>query len=1490
MRESDADSSLARDLPRLARQTWRIAWFTLIIGGTLVACDGAGCGSGCGSEGFEQRPFPDEHADRTIERAGQIRVTDTGLTFLESEIPNIITEVLPNGLNFCVPKTSASGADICVDSTCQNGSAGCQFDFNLADTALTPDPSDTIEVGVTVGGVDEDIPFDALGGECVAHLHEPGESSDTATEIDASVPITFTVQQDSPTRKVQIELGTVDADISESALAIDIDARSGGWSEVVCGGADIDFVKGLIRGELESQFKDRINSAVQQAADQQLCRKCGDMATACPAGSSCQPLDSGANDAVEVCQWDNQDDCVGRALGLEGEFSIGELIGQPHEPQQSNIDTMLTAADHAEVVSGGLDLAMREGAVPNPTSNCVPSTKSTRPDLDDVSLTSSILSNTKPDSSDSFMVGLGLHDRGIDYALWSMWASGGLCLKVGSDFNSLLSTSSLGLFLTEIQELSPNGAPLFLRFSPQTPPTVELGENNITSMDDMRSIEDPLVTLNWEDLDIHFYVYGQNRFFRMFTLRTDITFPIGLATDGPSTVVPVVGDIQSAADNIRVRNDRLITASESSLRDLLPTLLGTIGPELSNRVVQPFDLPSFFGYRVALDQDDITSVDDGSFLALYADFMRVSNLRAISDPPAPKLKISEMRVSREGEIPQPRFDVALTAAPSLQTPAADTTYLWRLNEGLWHEFDPGSDPSTLTIDHPVLALQGTHELEVKARRRGSADSTWSPSTTRQLSVDLGPPTIADLSIDRPDAAESTTRLTFDLSDAVASEDALHVRMRWRSTDGEASGGSWTGWRDASSLPAEGVSLANLPGWSADSVPGQRIRLDIQAKDPAGHETTETTTVKLTEQQVTASGGQSSATGCRSTGSDSSTPPWGHLMFMVLGILSLIRRRHSTSHGTQSSRSRLLPIAGAVVLVGAAVCLAGCPDSSSQGPCDGNCQAWETCEGGVCAPETCSSAEDCAGDAHCREGQCWPCTSECGSGEYCCHESASCESLPDPCSDTSCDPGFEPTVSESADINTSTCKATGGACECTEKPPIDLAWYGSHVDADVHDGIRAVASYNQAFGDLQIGILDNSLEPTWYLPDGVPDEGTVVAAPSGPRGGIEDEGEDVGTHTSLAIDDAGRLHVFYRHEETGALTYARAQTNPDEQRGLETEILDDIDSSGTDNAMFTATAIRDGTVHALYSVREVENDQGQLRSQIRSVSFPVDTPFDQLDPAPAVVFDSPPHNPCGAGCDGEEVCFEASGACAMPDDTCGSGDGDGSCDAEGSACQAGTCEPVYTEPSGTGHPLMTGVHTELHVTPDGGLLAVFFDNIREQIGWMNAPAEGDWGEPTFMSEPSGPYADGTLDDDGNLHLAYMDPETRELRYRRTSGVETAQPETDGQIHDGIRTGAARSTARIGHNVRIWLDDNTPHTVFHDPTDHALLEASREPDGSWVTSALATPEEGGAYTGARGFYATGAQSGPDSNAAGIAVEQIIDQTADRPQAELEFHALP
>jgi hypothetical protein len=1445
----------------------------------LFACSGDACGSGCASQGFEQRPFPDEHAEKTMPQAGQVRVTDTGLTFLESEISNIINQVLPGGLNFCVPETSASGADICVASTCNSGQSGCQFDFTLENTSITPEPTETLNISVTIGDVDEDISFDALGGECVAHLHEPGADSDVATSIDAEVPISFTEQTSSPTNDVQIQLGTVQADISESAVAIDIDPRTSDFGdELVCGGADIGFIKGLIRGELESRFKDRINSAVQQAVDQQLCKQCGDMQTSCPSGSSCEPLNPDADQPTQACLWDDKDGCVGRALGLEGKLSLGKLIGGPHEPESSTIEAMLTAADHAEVAQGGLDIGMRVGAVPTPTRRCVPDTKSTRPSFDAVDLSDAILSNTKPNASESFMVSLGLHERGLEYALWSVWASGGLCVRIGSDFNRLLNTNSLGLLLSAIKDLPRQTAPLFLRLSPQTPPDVELGDNNVTSMNDMRSIEDPLLTLNWDDLDLHFYTYAQNRYVRMFTIRTDFSLPVGLATDGPSTVVPVVGSIDSAANNIRVRNADLLDTSDESIRSLLPTLLSAAGSQLTSSLVQPFELPSFFGYRIALEQDDITSVDNNTMVALYADFMRASTLRAMPRPRAPLVQIDEMTVDRTEPVPRPTVSLEVVSPRRLSAPG-QTTYMWRLNDGPWHEFAPASDDSTLTIDSPILALQGEHTLELKARRRGSSDSSWSPATTKTLPIDLGPPTI-DVTTHRPDQPDEVVRLGANIEDAVADREQIDVRYRWRAPDDDTRTGRWSSWRPADTIPDEGISLPSLPDWSTANVAGSRISIELQAKDPEGYKRTRSTTLKLTESTANTAERDDTAgptTGCASAPADRPGGPWGTFGLLAIGLLGLLV--HRTRRPAAASCANF---GAAIVLVAGAALLSGCPGSSSQGPCNGSCGAWESCEGGVCTPTPCSSAEDCPETARCRQGQCWPCANECGSSEYCCHETASCKSMPDPCSDTSCDPGFEATVSDSPQVDASTCSASGGACECTEKPPLDLQWYGRHASADTNAGVRAVAAYNREFGDLQVGLIDDSLEATWYVPDGVPADGTTVAAPSGPRGGIQENGEDVGTHTSVAIDEAGRLHLFYRHEETGALTYARAQTTND---GLSSQVLDDIDAAGSGNGRFTATAIRDGVVHALYSVAAVENDDGQMRTHIRTVSFPVDASLDQLDPAPTVVFDSQPHNPCGNECSGDAVCLTESDSCATPDTNCGNS----SC-SDGFACRAGECASIYQPPEHPDYPLMTGLHTEVSVTPNNTLLAVFFDNVRERVGWISRPTDGEWSQPTFLQMPSGPYADATVGEDGKLHIAYMDLETRALRYRRTSGIDSRRPEIDERIRSSIRTGDERLTARIGHNVRIWLKDGTPHALFHDPTQHDLATASRDPDGTWSATPVATPNTGGSYSGARGFYSTMVPSSADGAVSGFAVEQVINQQSSPPGAHLQFHALP
>ena len=48
---------------------------------------------------------------------------------------------------------------------------------------------------------------------------------------------------------------------------------------------------------------------------------------------------------------------------------------------------------------------------------------------------------------------------------------------------------------------------------------------------------------------------------------------------------------------------------------------------------------------------------------------------------------------------------------------------------------------------------------------------------------------------------------------------------------------------------------------------------------------------------------------------------------------------------------------------------------------------------------------------------------------------------------------------------------------------------------------------------------------------------VVAGPTGPRGGVETPGVDVGLYTSIAVAPSGDLHVAYHGAEPGSLYYA-----------------------------------------------------------------------------------------------------------------------------------------------------------------------------------------------------------------------------------------------------------------------------------------------------------------------------------------------------------------
>jgi MYXO-CTERM domain-containing protein len=1472
-----ARRSLGRLVPR---STLLVVLASLVLG----ACSG----EGCDCNGFQQQEFPSEHNDVTVPRSGQVRLTDTGMTFLEQQVPNILREALPNGLNFCIPKTSPERADVCHVSQCDSGQTGCQLNLSIEDVSIrTASQEDELLVDVTVGMLNEKIPFDydlifGATANCQADLHKDNAGNDVPGTIDATIPLRFPVDQQSPTRDVSLEIGQIATDLND--LGIDIDGRGGFGNTAACETADT-VVKPFARGQIEDQLVSELNAAVRNAVREERCRACGDDQPACPMASSCQDFNDGE---AQYCAWDadDRDGCVRKPLGVEGRLVLDSLLGDFMEPEAANVDLMAKAADTADVADGGLNLGMRAGFQYDKLRDCAPATPDTRPSLSPIPPSSKIFTNAQPGSGDSFMIGLGLHKNAVEQMAWSTWASGATCLKVGTSFSDMLTTESLSLFLSSLEKLTNRSAPVFLRVAPQTAPSVELGPNTITETEDGYQLDDPLLTIDWSDLDLHFYAFVQDRYVRLYTTRLDVELPVGLTTDGMGSLVPVVGDLEAAVKNIRVRNRGILAEDEETLRGIVPQLLSAALPRITGSLSDPIELPTFFGYRVAVDQEDITSVDNNQFIALYANLKYVGNagqsLVARLEPDIRETNVDVSPTGR-GDIRRPEVELIVGARRVRGGPVAadQLEYSYRVDNGFWSMY---SKKPTMTLDAPVLALPGEHRIQVRARVPGTPGTASRPVETR-VTIDYQPP---ELRLERD---ENAKHIVLEGDDIVDPDEALQYRYRIEESGGELT--SWSAWSDDNTLELEALD-----------VDGDSFRVMAQVRDTSGYvgESTETFEAPVNGEGRTGVDGESDTAnsgapqpgGCGVAGG-SAPGSSGGLLVGLLAIVGVFFRRRSRSAWLSA------------ILLALLVASSGCnedvgsrnstPDAGDSGQCTPACQPWETCENETCVPEGCESGDACGGEAtcvdgSCREAQCQTdsdcdcesdqegicmngmcrcqdfCADGCGDGQYCCYAEDSCKPIPDPCQGKSCDPGYKPEVQSRGTPDNKECTIDGAACECVEKDPIELRWYGQYASSDANDEVTAVSAYNRFYGDLMVGTLGDELEPTWYTPDGVPEDGEIVAAPSGPRGGTDERGDDVGTHTAIAVDDSGSLHVFYRSEESDALKYARGRDEGDGYSFATTEI-----DAEQDTGYYTSTLVREGVVHAVYGVPEapVEIDGEQMTgSQIRHVSFPTDTPVDQLAVEPETLHAAPPPSPCNTCADGQK-CVEASAECRETTSDCEG------CE-DGQACFDGECRGIYQRPELPAHRLMTGLYNRLAPTDDG-LFILFYDHINRRIGWTTGTT-GDWQQPTYLEGETGPYADVAFDSNGDRHIVYMDPGAQSLKYRG--------PDADGDevVDDGVRNGSDEYLqAQIGQNVRLWIDDSgTPRVVYQDATTHELHRAERTGADSWSTTALRGPGSIENYEGARGFFT--ATPAPSTD---IVVEHVIDQQAEPAEAHLDFTSM-
>lgn len=1445
--------SVVRRLSRAPFEVGRhFSWLMAAIC-LLPAC---GSSSGCGCDGFEARDFPSQHYDKTLPQGAQVHLTPTGAQFIEQNAATLIEQAVPGGLNFCLPKDTSSNPALCfedrngVQPLCDDGSEGCQVPLNLSAVKLRMVaaagepviPDDTMVVEVTLSDINATIPFEYKGVpligdiKCDITLHKQGEPVTVPGSAKAKLPIRFVVNQAAPLKDVQIELGELDVDLSD----LGIRPQGGGKCTL------IEVIEPLVRPALEDRLlKPEINKLVQSLVNENLCRSCADDASSCPAGSTCED-----RDGAQVCQYSNNQECVPALLGMEGRVQLGTLLAGFTQTPGANMDLSLRLADFARANDKGLTLAMRSGFQPGAYAQCVPvdPTPAGRPSFEKIPITNTLRANVKPGTSQPFMLGIGLHKRVIEHALWSVWGSGATCLAVDSSLSDLLATSTFGLFLPSLKTISDNEKrALFMQITPQRAPEVVLGTNNVSLSGDQYTVNDGLFSLDWKDLDIHVYGFVQDRYARLFTLRVDVLLPVALVPEeGALRLVP--GELDGAIQNVRPINIALLSESAEAINGIVPQIVNLALPMLAGSLEQTIEVPELFGFQLDLQAGDITSIDEKQMIAIFA------NLKPAPATPAPLVAGTETVIHRvitrqpealkPGEVGQPTLDVdvlGLVQGQEFSASGQRFEYSWRLNRGMWSQY---TTATRLSISQPVLALPGEHVVEVRARQVGQPATTDPTPAMQKVVLDTLPP---ELSIERDGAI-----VTLKGQDIVDGPGDL--QYRWRAH----AHGTVTDWTDWSTKATVNLDAQGLPS---------PMRMEAEVRDRAGLIARDEQTIRyaaptpklgVVTTNRPAEGG--SAFGCAAAGGSGRAPSGGGLGLLgMLGVGVFLRRR----------RRALTKIAALVGLLATASVTTGCGKDDvtpKNKACSPACEDGFTCEDGVCMPPPCDDGEcntscgvgkagmcDASGKCVCAD----LCADGCGEGTYCCFGEDACKPVPDPCAGKVCDPGFQPEVSAAGTPNSETCQLDGGRCDCVSMPPLPLGYHGRYLSVARGGGKAVIAAYNQTYGDLMVGALDASLEPTWTFVDGVPD-GDIEGALDGPRGGVKDRGPKTGTHTAVAVDSAGVSHVFYRDEDAKTLRYARG----DAASGMfELTTLDDQGDTG----LYTQARFEGGKVHVVYLAQTVALDGGGFASQLRYLSFEPSVAVKDVNVAsiaPEIVAQGDAVNPCGDTCERSEICVIATGQCAASTDDCGE------C-GDGLTCVSGSCEQVYNSRGIIELTRAVGLYPDLSINAEGPLV-VYYDHTQKTVAWSQRSADGAWSMPRQVGQPSGPYASGMRDAAGVLHLAYMDTSSYQLVYEQVDqGVREV-------IDNGLRDTASEwLLTRTGDDVTLLVgDDGKVRAIYHDATLQQLKVASRLGPNQWGTGKLTEP--GAQWTGAHGYYAGLFRD----SATPLAFEYVI-QTREEPQ---------
>ena len=677
---------------RLVLGTWFLFW--------LLACQTNSCSC------VTPVQTPMDESDMVFD-AVQMRLTPSAFDFLEANLPNLFASAMQDGLEFQVPPTHQEfdaglftmSLDICRD--------GCILTADIQQATLSRvDPNvlhldALLDLSGTIyldGDVECDVPI---------HIHQKPLGADVHLLVNE--------------RDHLLYFGVTGLNITMDDDDYTLDCHG-------LLGPIIEALKSVITGMMNEQVGSQLDDAISGMLMDSGCLACDFYTAGCPGDSSC-------DEDTSKCLSDVDSRCLTNPLGIVGSVNMGDLLAGAIPGLDTNLDIMLAVGQEHDaaldpvIVDDGLELRMIGGAgagaspcVPAPTEQEIPATElPERMFFNDT--------NTVPGTDKEFMIGVGLSETYLDWAVYKAYLSGAFCISLDTQSTQgLLSSGTMGALMGSLSTLTAGAnTPMKLQIRPQHVPDLRIGEGTFTvDTEGNKVIDDPLVTLSMPQTAMDFYALVDERWVRLVTLTQDVSILLGLELLPDNRLLAVFDENSIVIGDVTATNYELLAEDPAALSNLVPTLLGLALPMLTDSLgvidippVQGFDL-EVMEFRGEVPKEDS---DGMQYLALYANLnmeqagfsVKVTpDIRNIflKTPSRPSMDIHQ---PLGPEYPELELDVESSMASDETTCKKTSEYSWRLDHGAWSIFQPGP---ILHVRSPVLALEGTHTIEVRARLVG----------------------------------------------------------------------------------------------------------------------------------------------------------------------------------------------------------------------------------------------------------------------------------------------------------------------------------------------------------------------------------------------------------------------------------------------------------------------------------------------------------------------------------------------------------------------------------------------------------------------------------------------------------------------------------------------------------------------------------------------------------------------------------------------------